>query len=697
MKVSFFPSAHEPQGEQRDFVWSDLVTYLTTIVPRTTKDGALYSLAEYETVKRANDNVVAIHGAVIDYDKNSRSPESVLKMIPGITCAWHSTFGNDVWLKKWRLVVPFESPVSPGDWPDVWQYLYEQLGCDEAIDISCKALSRAYYSPSCPFDKMSISFSGNVEGKLWVPKKVTKLVPVYESVEIPQDEMGTALSYIPSDDYKEWIDVGMAIKAECGDSGYAYFDDWSKRSAKYGGSKETRKKWDSFQATGITVGTLYHYAQRAGWIPKPPEEYVHQVEVNIQKPTVNRQSTDIMDAPNLVGQIKDYILSTALYPQPRLALAAAISMAGTMMAHKVQGATGLRTNMYTLGLAPSGSGKEHQRQCNIKMLREVHMSNHLIGKIASAPGLLYALHDSDGRGLHQMDEVGKYLKSMMSGKASSYLQEVPTVMMELFSQASSVFLGSQYSKRDNKEERIDIEQPCLCVFGTTAPNRFYEAMTGDEVLDGFLSRWLVFEADDYGIEEADPESLNIPEDLLHELRYWAEKPINDNPRGNLDVRPEPMVVKPTGEAKDILKAFRRQCRENIAGSVNDGIYAAIWSRAAEHAEKAALCAHSGGRIEASVMQWAIAVAEYSANLLYEAVMDNMASNDHEAEIKKVLGWIKGKRKWLLKSEIVYGTRWLKKSRRNEILSDLVESGQVEMVEEKGDRGAPMQKFRCKTV
>jgi hypothetical protein len=693
MLVSFFPSAFDPRGEQRDMPWGEAVEYLTSIQARTSKDGELYSFAAYgDPVKRANNNVQSVSAVVIDFDECNRAPSDVLKKLTGIECAYHSTFSNEAWVKKWRLIIPLDRPAKPDEWPHTWEAVYNLLDQDKAIDISCKAMSRAYYSPSCPLDKKSIAFSGRQAGQPFaIPSKPTKLVEVKEYKAIPDDQLDSALGSIDSNDYDTWIRVGMALKKELGGAGFDYFDKWSATSAKYEGSEKTRRKYDSFKRDGVTVGTLYHYALEAGWIPQSNNEpYEFKVRVNFDK---QPPSPPIAQAPNLVGQVQEHILKSALYPQPRLALAASIALVGTLMAHKVQGTTKLRTNMYCMALAPSGSGKEHQRQANISMLEACKMERHAIGVPASAAGLLYALRDAHGRALLQIDEIGHFLAGASDKKASTYLKQVPSYMTQLFSTANSTFYGTQYSQRSEKVDRVDIDQPCLSILGTTVPNRFYESLTGDDVIDGFLSRWLFFGQDEFILEANEDADDSIGEDLLHELNYWANAETNIDKQGDLDDSIKPRTVGKTKEAEDMARAFRLECRKKVMDNQNDLPYCAVWNRAAEHAEKLALVGHANWVISAEVMQWAIGVAKQSCNAVLGACMEHISSSEREGQVKKVISWIARQRSWVTRSDITRATQHLKKAERNEILSDIVESRLVEFEERAEPGKKTVQYFR----
>ena len=72
------------------------------------------------------------------------------------------------------------------------------------------------------------------------------------------------LSYIPPDDYDDWIKVGMALKHEGAD--LSVWESWSMGSNKFQ-SGDCAKRWKSFDSDEITGGTLYHLATKYGYNP----------------------------------------------------------------------------------------------------------------------------------------------------------------------------------------------------------------------------------------------------------------------------------------------------------------------------------------------------------------------------------------------------------------------------------------------
>jgi hypothetical protein len=75
-----------------------------------------------------------------------------------------------------------------------------------------------------------------------------------------------ALAFIDAGDYEQWINVGLACKADLGPiTGYMVWDAWSARSEKYAGPEDTRNRWGGFKPEQITLGTVFKLAEQSGW------------------------------------------------------------------------------------------------------------------------------------------------------------------------------------------------------------------------------------------------------------------------------------------------------------------------------------------------------------------------------------------------------------------------------------------------
>jgi hypothetical protein len=90
------------------------------------------------------------------------------------------------------------------------------------------------------------------------------------------DEVTSALHAIdPSCDRQTWIECGMALHSTGHSEGFDLWNDWSSASPKYN-AREMTSQWNSFKdrQDGITIGTLFHHAQEAGW-KRPAPDVAH--------------------------------------------------------------------------------------------------------------------------------------------------------------------------------------------------------------------------------------------------------------------------------------------------------------------------------------------------------------------------------------------------------------------------------------
>lgn len=76
-----------------------------------------------------------------------------------------------------------------------------------------------------------------------------------------------ALGYVPPDDRDTWRQVGMALKAEFDEEGFALWNEWSQGAQNYNG-KDARDVWKSFKGGKITINTLFHLAKLGGFDPR---------------------------------------------------------------------------------------------------------------------------------------------------------------------------------------------------------------------------------------------------------------------------------------------------------------------------------------------------------------------------------------------------------------------------------------------
>lgn len=107
------------------------------------------------------------------------------------------------------------------------------------------------------------------------------------------DEVRSALFAINADISRgEWVQIGMALHSAGHQTGqpetaYQLFDEWSATGTKYKGPSDINNCWRSFKPDhGIRIGTLFHFANQAGWKRPMPDVTSLFGSVEASAPTV---------------------------------------------------------------------------------------------------------------------------------------------------------------------------------------------------------------------------------------------------------------------------------------------------------------------------------------------------------------------------------------------------------------------------
>lgn len=515
-----------------------------------------------------------------------------------------------------------------------------------------------------------------------------------------------ALVWLPNAelDYDSWMRVGMALKGALGGAGGDIFAGWSAQAAK-DVPAATAKAWASFKPDRIGAGTIYHLAMERGWQPDAELRLDGSIDPEVAHPAagllsrLSSNSVETDDTPanspfslvmpdGLIGDLTNYMLNTARRPQPLLSLGASLCAIGALMGRQYRTESNLRSNLYVVGIADSGSGKNHAREIINETFFEAGLAHHLGGnKIASGAGLLTALHRQPAI-LFQIDEFGMFLAAAADRKRSPrHITEILDNMTELFTSAGGVFLGAEYANRDGSNERRDINQPCLSVYGTTTPLHFWGALQGANVVDGSLARFLILPSDeDYPDENIAVGIRQAPPALIRDLQRVAAGGVLQ--KGNLigktadqNTTLTPTIVPMTEEARARFKALSLELTGELRAAAGTAC-TAILARIGENSLKLALIVAVGRdpahpEIDLTAADWAIDFVRYFAQRTMAAVERHVADTEVEAHLKRLKEIIRNAgAKGITKSEITRASQWLKSRDRNEILETLIESGDI---------------------
>jgi hypothetical protein len=291
----------------------------------------------------------------------------------------------------------------------------------------------------------------------------------------------------------------------------------------------------------------------------------------------------LLTIPGFVAEVMDYSLRTAPYPQPALAFAAALTLQAFLAGRKVRDATDIRTNLYVLALANSGSGKDHPRKVNQRILVEAGLHDVFGETFASGEGIEDRLFTTPSV-LFQTDELDGLILAIAQGKDPRW-EGVMSVLLKFYTSA-----GTLYPMRVKAGQSAGvIDQPSLCLLGTAIPKHYYEALSVRMLTNGFLARMLVLEAGSRG-RGRDFQSEPPPARLVETARWWADFTPGGR-SGNLKAwHPTPALVEVSPQAQAVLADLRGRADSEYerAEKAEDLAATAIWARACEKARKLAL-------------------------------------------------------------------------------------------------------------
>ena len=120
----------------------------------------------------------------------------------------------------------------------------------------------------------------------------------------------------------------------------------------------------------------------------------------------------------VIADMMALMATTAKRPQPVLALGASLCAVGALMGRKYRTESNTRSNLYVVGIAESGAGKNHSRMVINELFRRAGLLQYLGGnKIASGAGLIAAIQRQPAS-LFQLDEFGMFLSAAADRKRS---------------------------------------------------------------------------------------------------------------------------------------------------------------------------------------------------------------------------------------------------------------------------------------
>ena len=311
--------------------------------------------------------------------------------------------------------------------------------------------------------------------------------------------------------------------------------------------------------------------------------------------------------PGLVGQVAQYIYSSAVRPSKEVALLYAIAFVAGIVGRSYNiSSTGL--NLYLLLVAVTGVGKDDGPKAIERMMAAIRPSvpaaDDYIGPGAFASGqALIRVLDARPCFVSMLGEFGLTLQTLNDPRAPAAVVMLRKVLLDLYSKSgwNNVLRSTAYS--DSEKNTKVIQAPSVSFVGDTTPETFYDGLSMADIADGLIPRMHILEAPDQR-PKRNRSAGRAPDDqlvrALCDLAAMAITMANNNANAAVQIAPDALVI---------LDAFDEECDDHMRNAFSPGSKQ-LWNRAHLKALKlagllAVGCNPHAPSVTAELAQWAI--------------------------------------------------------------------------------------------
>jgi hypothetical protein len=345
----------------------------------------------------------------------------------------------------------------------------------------------------------------------------------------------------------------------------------------------------------------------------------------------------------LIGAIAQWSLDSARRPVAEFAVLSGLSYVATMFGRQAVGPTGAGINLYLVGIAGPGFGKEH-----------AHKTIHTLALDTGMQSLIGPGEVTSGSAIEKVarrrpvfvmpwDEIGVVLQSVTGAGSSSWAKTIRKVLLEVFSKSTSVWSGKEHADPTKDSSAEPIFAPTISLYGMSTPTTFYRGLTEETLSDGFVARLVVVEAKVRPERHDAPPLMVTPASLIKQMKEARSSlPVSDAAKANwcnASMRPHLYTVPWADEAAELkwLAIEDWQYEQIEEHGAHDGLI----GRTAEHVVKiATVRALSNNPRDPKVtledIEWAYAVVQRSIDSLDAGAREYMSGSIFEDLCKAIL-------------------------------------------------------------
>lgn len=322
----------------------------------------------------------------------------------------------------------------------------------------------------------------------------------------------------------------------------------------------------------------------------------------------------LLPPPGLMGEVADYVYSSAARPNRDIAAATAITFFSALVGRFCRTYSGSTLTQYTVILAKSGYGKNEAVKAISRIVDAAKAANagsmlqFFIGpgNIMSGQGL--RKHISKHPSIFcNLTEFSADWSRITSPMATSADRDFKRVLLEAWDTSK---LGSMaYSDSDKNVEAV--AYPNFCFVGDATVDDFMENMELGSVGDGLAPRMTIVECKQ-DRQAVNPRVGHAPSaGLIERLDQWAMQVVQSRNEGD-----KAHKIPRDAEATAILEELS-EWEDRVYNADEDGM-APIWARVTHKATRyatLAAVARNLPAVDADCARWGVAMARTSAKWL----------------------------------------------------------------------------------
>jgi len=341
-------------------------------------------------------------------------------------------------------------------------------------------------------------------------------------------------------------------------------------------------------------------------------------------------------------------------PVPEFSTIGSIGFCSALFGRRYTTPTGLGLNLYLIGIAGPGFGKDHPLKSMQALMADAGLQ-HLVGPgdITSDSALEFVLRQGPCF-VMPMDEIGVFLQATGGRNAGGYERRIRKVFLDLYTKGDGMWTGKQKvptqggrAVNDNAAEPV--YSPTISIMGMSTPTEFYSGITEANLSDGMVARMTVIATDKRPIPRDDRMPVIPTKSLIDEVkRAFTEYPIDKQNMTDHNWRTStarPVMYQVPWESVIVRDRWREIEDWQLSAIDEDPSKDGIVSRSAEQTLKLATiraCSRSSANPSVRIddIEWGWAIVSKSLWNIDAGVSKHMVSSDFEKLCKDIISHVR---------------------------------------------------------